>query len=100
MAEDDRVLSDEQMKQRAAQGYFVRDMENDRVYCPMGEILRKKCNRKNGEVRYANKRVCKVCEQKDMCTKSPWKEIDFPEGVVEVRNKNWLRAMKMENMQI
>lgn len=100
MAKEDNVLMEEQMKQRAAEGYFIRDIENDRVYCPMGEILRRKSNRKNGDIRYANKRVCKVCEQKDICTRSPWKEIDFPDGVSEVRNRNWLRAMRMENMQI
>lgn len=99
MAKDDNSLMEEQMIARAAEGYFVRDLETDRVYCPTGEILRKKCNRKNGDVRYANKRACKICEQKDICTRSPWKEIDFPDKVSEVRNLNWLRAIKMESMQ-
>lgn len=90
---------EEQMRKRAAEGYFVRDLEKDRVYCPTGEILRRKSNRKNGEIRYANKRACKLCEQRDICTRSPWKEIDFPDKVIEVRNMNWLRAVRMKKME-
>lgn len=28
------VLTEEQMKKRAAEGFFVRDLEKDRVHCP------------------------------------------------------------------
>ncbi len=92
-------LTEEQMKEIAAEGYFVRDIANDRVYCPMGEILRKKSNRKNGDTRYVNKRVCKLCEKRKRCTKSPWKEIDIPDKIVKVRNLNWLRANKIDAAQ-
>ena len=33
-------MSDEQMRAKAVQGYFVRDAERNLVYCPQGEILR------------------------------------------------------------
>ena len=32
--------TEEEMKDRAAEGYFVRDPERDLVYCPGGETLR------------------------------------------------------------
>lgn len=41
MKKDDVALTEEQMRKRAAEGYFIRDLEKDRVYCPTGEILRK-----------------------------------------------------------
>ena len=77
MKKDDITLTEEQMRERAAEGYFIRDLEKDRVYCPTGEILRKKSTRKNGDIRYANK---------------IWKEVDFPENVREMRNINWLKS--------
>lgn len=92
MMNDNGVLTEEQMKRRAAEGYFVRDFETDRVYCPAGEVLRKKSIKKSGETRYANKMACKVCDYRSICTRSPWKEVDFPEGVIEARNLNWLKA--------
>ena len=45
----------EEMQERAKEGYFVRDPERNLVYCPNGEILRQKCVKKNGNIRYANK---------------------------------------------
>ena len=86
------ALVEEQMKKRAAEGYFVRDLEKDRVYCAAGEVLRRKSVKKSGEVRYANKSGCKMCEYKSICTRSPWKEVDFPDKVTEARNLNWLKA--------
>ena len=50
----------EEMKRRAEEGYFVRDPERNLVYCPAGEILRQKCIKKNGNIRYANKNVCRT----------------------------------------
>lgn len=92
MKTDDKVLTEAQMRKRAAEGYFVRDLEKDRVYCPTGEILRRKANKKSGEIRYANKMACKQCENREKCTRSPWKEVDFVEGAREARNLNWLKA--------
>lgn len=92
MKTDDKIMTEAQMRKRAAEGYFVRDLEKDRVYCPMGEILRKKSNKKNGDTRYANKMACKLCECREKCTRSPWKEVDFTQGAREARNLNWLKA--------
>lgn len=73
--------TEEEMKGHAAQGYYVRDPERDLVYCPGGEILRKKCIKKNGSTRYANKQACSRCPYRNRCVTGKgitrWKEIDF-----------------------
>lgn len=68
-------MSDEQMRAKAAEGFFVRDAERNLVYCPQGKILRPKTVRRNGMVRYNNKLACKNCKSK--CTVSGFKQADF-----------------------
>ena len=68
-------MTEEQMYQKALEGYYVRNPEGNYVYCPMGKILRQKSIKKNGYIRYCNKLACKNCKNK--CTKSDWKEVDF-----------------------
>lgn len=92
MNQDNSILTEDQMRKRAAMGYFVRDLDKNHVYCPAGEILRKKSVRKNGDIRYANKMACKLCKYKEKCTRAPWKEVDFRGQVRETRNMNWLKA--------
>ena len=41
-------------------GIFVRNIEENYVVCPMGQILRKK-SVNGGKIRYANKAACKKC---------------------------------------
>ena len=67
------------MLDKAKTGYFVRNPERNLVYCPAGEILRQKCIKKNGNIRYANKNACKHCPNRNKCYKGKgeWKEIDF-----------------------
>ena len=52
MKKNEITLTEEQMRERAAEGYFIRDLEKDRVYCPTGEILRKKSIRHRIRRRY------------------------------------------------
>ncbi len=75
----------EEMLEKAKEGYFVRDPERNLVYCPMGEILRQKCIKKNGNIRYANKNACRHCENRNKCYrgKNEWKEIDFTKDCLE-----------------
>lgn len=83
--------SEEEMRARAAEGYFVRDPEADRVYCPGGAILRHKCIKLNGATRYANKAACKKCPYRAQCTPSgtPWKETDFGKDSLEKKAHWW-----------
>ncbi len=74
-------MTEEELKAKAKEGYFVRDEKKNEVYCPGGKVLRKKANKDNGTIRYANKLACKKCPFKDKCFNSTkvtkWKEIDF-----------------------
>ena len=89
----------EEAKDRAAEGYFVRDPERNIVVCPQGEILRQKSLRRNGEIRYANKAACHRCPHRHKCItgKQDWREIDFNKDTLEKPNRAWLKA---ENKQI
>lgn len=84
----------EEMLARAKEGYFVRDPERNLVYCPEGEVLRQKCIKKNGNIRYANKNACKHCRNRNKCYKGKgeWKEIDFTKDTLEKSCKEWLKA--------
>ena len=84
----------EEMLVRAKEGYFVRDPERNLVYCPEGEVLRQKCIKKNGNIRYANKNACKHCRNRNKCYKGKgeWKEIDFTKDTLEKPCKEWLKA--------
>lgn len=92
--------TEEEMIARAAEGNFVRDPERNLVYCPAGEILRQKCIKKNGDVRYANKTACRHCKFRNQCYqgKNEWKEIDFNKDTLEKPNKVWQEAVKAESM--
>ena len=87
-----------EMQERAKEGYFVRDPERNLVYCPAGEILRQKCIKKTGAVRYANKRACKHCPNRNKCYKGKggWKEIAFTKDALEKPCKEWLAAGEEE----
>lgn len=83
-----------EMTERAKEGYFVRDPERNLVYCPNGEILRQKCIKKNGNIRYANKNACRHCPSRNKCYKgrNEWKEVDFTKDCLEKPCKDWLEA--------
>ena len=81
-----------EMKERAKEGYFVRNPEADCVYCPGGATLYRKSIKKNGDTRYCNKKLCRQCPYKDKCvtsTKYPWKEVDFSKDCLEKKAKWW-----------
>lgn len=84
----------EEMMERAKEGYFVRDPGQNLVYCPNGEILRQKCVKRNGNIRYANKNACRHCPNRNKCHKgkNDWKEIDFTKDCLEKPCRGWLKA--------
>ncbi len=85
--------TEEEMRNRAVEGYFVRDPERDLVYCPGGEILRRKSIKKNGATRYANRQACKGCPYRDKCVNGKgntnWKETDFGKDSLEKKARWW-----------
>lgn len=82
-----KEMSDEELKQLALQGYFVRDAANNLVYCPQGSILRQKSLKKDGRIRYCNKLACKKCSHK--CTKAAFKEADFNKDTLVMKAQNY-----------
>ncbi len=94
----------EAMKARAMEGYFVRDPERNLVYCPMGEILRQKCIKKGGQIRYANKNTCRHCANRNKCYhgKNEWKEVDFSKDKLEKPCKDWFKSegRKTDNKRV
>ena len=78
---------------RPKEGWFVRDPGTDTVICPAGNTMRRKCVKSNGYTRYIAKAACSHCEHFARCYrgKGEWKEIDFPEGAVYVRCRNWTK---------
>lgn len=85
---DSAVLSmtAEEMRSKALEGYFVRDVERNLVYCPQGCILRQKSIKRNGNIRYCNKLACKHCKCK--CTTAKFKEADFNKDCLIKPQKN------------
>jgi len=86
--------TEEEMKLRAEEGNFVRDIEKNIVYCPEGEMLRQKSKKKNGQTRYCNKEGCRRCKNK--CTKSKFKEVDFGKNQIEAKCKTVKRMKATE----
>ncbi len=86
--------TEEEMMSRAAEGYFVRDPERNLVYCPAGQVLRQKCIKQNGNIRYANKAACRRCPYRNKCCtgKNEWKEIDFNKDTLEKNCRDWVKA--------
>ncbi len=93
--------SEEEMLDRAKEGYFVRNPERNIVYCPNGEILRQKCIKKSGAIRYSNKNACKHCQYRNKCYKgkNEWKEIDFTKDCLEKPCREWLKAEGCEMIE-
>ena len=88
----------EEMRERAAEGFFVRDAERNLVVCPAGELLRQKSVKRSGDIRYANKLACRRCAHKERCIeckgglKGRWKEVDFPKDALEKPCRKWGEA--------
>ena len=83
-----------EMRERAAQGYFVRDPARNLVVCPAGETLRQKSVRRSGAIRYANKTACRRCPHRDRCFKGrqDFKEVDFTKDQLEKPCRPWHEA--------
>ncbi|MFI3212341.1 MAG: hypothetical protein R3Y24_03280 [Eubacteriales bacterium] len=76
------------------------DAEEIKKCLHMGEILRQKCIKKNGNIRYANKNACRHCPNRNKCYqgKNEWKEIDFTKNTLEKPCKPWLESQKSKEI--
>ncbi|MCD8207852.1 MAG: transposase [Bacteroidales bacterium] len=76
--------TEEEMVERAREGYFVRDPEANEVYCPKATLF-PKADKGKGVTRYYNKLACRGCPYKEKCskTKNAWVEVDFSKDCLE-----------------
>lgn len=72
----------EEMKQAAKEGYLVRDVDHNVVYCPGGETLYFRGKRKAGDVIFGNPTACRRCDKRHYCVrgKKDFKEVSFYPG--------------------
>ena len=78
--------TEEELRDMAINNYcFTRHFKSNKVFCPMGEVLRKKSVNRFG-TRYCNKLACKNC--KNPCCSSKYKTVDFAEGKNIIIPKN------------
>ena len=84
----------EEMKAKAAEGFFVRDVEANVVYCPAGVRLHRNTITKKGRIRFTNKTACKGCPYRDKCCKAKkgYKEVEFNKDEFVKPNGNWMKA--------
>lgn len=92
----------EEIQKRAKKGYFVRYLERNLLYFPSGEILRQKCIKKNGNIRYANKNACRHCSNRKKCYKGKgeWKEVDLTKNSLEKPCREWQKAEGKEDVEV
>ena len=86
--------NEEEMKAKAAEGYFVRDPEKNIVYCPGGFILQQCYVTQKDRIRYTNKQACKRCPNRKKCHKGSkgFREVEFSKDEFAKANGNWLKA--------
>ena len=90
----DLDLSDNELRDLAMKdNCFVRNNKLNKVYCPMGEILRQKSINSKG-IRYCNKLACRNC--KNPCCNSHYKTVDFSSNqtISYSRNSNTSKKKK------
>lgn len=85
---------EEEMRCKAAEGYFVRDPDRNIVICPAGEILRQNTVTKKDRIRYINKLACRKCPYRSKCYqgKKGFKEVEFHKDEFVKPNGRWQKA--------
>ena len=91
-------LDDKKRKELSLKGYFVRSLDETKVFCPRGCELRKKSKKKRGDIRYCSKSSCSRCPT-PCCTfteKRKWKEAAFSTScVIKGPIENLLNDLKL-----
>ena len=69
---EEKIGKEELRKIAMEKECFVKDKEEEKVYCPQGEVLRRKSKNRE-KIKYCNKLACERC--KKPCTKAKFKEL-------------------------
>lgn len=90
-------ISDETLREYAIDNKCFMKSKDGKVYCPMGEILRKK-SKNNSRNKYCNKMACKYC--KNPCTTAKFKEVVMSEKqVISTRDTNLRKEFNKKGKQ-
>ena len=91
--------SEKEMRERALEGYFVRDLERNIVYCPGGFTLRPTGFMNNGQVEYTNRIACRDCSVKNRCnkTKRLFMGVKFTKDTIEKPCRSFIEISKPAN---
>ena len=78
-----RSFGNRERRKLALCGFFVIKKDRSGVYCPSGEILRRKSVKNDGRVRYCTKKACSVCHSPcfEISEKKRWREVDFSPAI-------------------
>lgn len=94
---ENEEISDETLREYAMKNKCFMKSKEGKVYCPMGEILRKK-SRNNTKYKYCNKMACKNC--KNPCTTSKFKEVVMGEKqIISTNNKKLKKEFNKNKKQ-
>lgn len=101
----------DEMIQKASEGYFIRDPERNIVYCPGKEILRCISIKTCGSIMYANKLACSRCPLRQKCIKGNrrYKEVEFTKDSLQIiakwhdnytKNKDCFKTTRNRNYKL
>ena len=88
-SEYDPKMSIQEYLAEAAKGFFLRDLQEDKVYCPAGQILRRTSIRPDGSITYQNKKACEKCPFHNKCTKEKYRKVRFKPKQCRVEMRGW-----------
>lgn len=91
---DNELTDDDRRNMAMANNCFVRNKEDEKVFCPQGNILRKKSTNK-GRIRFCNKLACKNCKNPCHNSKDGFKTADFkPDQTILGKSKSSTNCKK------
>lgn len=88
-SEYDSKMSIQEYIEEAAKGCFIRDLQDDKVYCPAGQILRRAAIRPDNCITYQNKKACEKCPFHNKCTKEKYRKVRFKPKQCRVEARGW-----------
>ena len=88
-SEYDPKMSIQEYIEEASKGCFIRDLQDDKVYCPAGQILRRAAIRPDNSITYQNKKACEKCPFHNKCTKEKYRKVRFKPKQCRVESRGW-----------
>lgn len=84
---EDEQTDDDRRNFAMSENCFVRNKSTEKVFCPQGQILRKKSTNK-GRIRFCNALACQNCKNPCHNSKTGYKTIDFNPNQTIIKKGN------------